>query len=71
MIPETHPIPLFESDEEGKLKRLRGEDLPSGLLYMFSMESLSDWAPAKDTLWVIRGAYRFARRVQGKPEVSG
>ena len=56
---------LFESDSSGKVTHLRGVELPPGIVHTVAVSSLSDRAPEQDTTWVIRGAYQFARRVQG------
>lgn len=59
---------LFKSDDNGKVTHLRGVELPQSLLHAFADQSLSARAPKKDTSWVVRGAYKFARRVQGKDD---
>ena len=68
MSPQSPHDLLFESDDNGKVTHLRGVELPSSLFHTVADQSLSERAPKKDTEWVVRGAYKFARRVQGKVE---
>jgi hypothetical protein len=58
--------PLFESDEDGKVTHVRGVELPGGYFRTLADASLSDRAPTKGSAWIIRGAYKFARRLQGR-----
>lgn len=68
---EASHTPLFESDDAGQVTHVRGLALPPGVIHMVAGGSVSDRSPGRDTAWVIRGAYRFARRVQGSPEKGG
>lgn len=56
---------LFASDAVGNVTHLRGIEKPGLLFHVFAATSLSERAPMKDTAWVVRGMYKFARRVQG------
>jgi hypothetical protein len=58
---------LFASDDAGNVTHLRGVQLPGLLFHTFAAASLSERAPIKDTTWVVRGMYKFARRVQEEP----
>jgi hypothetical protein len=60
--------PFFESDVSGKVTHVRGTPLPDGLIHTVTGTSLSERSPARDTSWVIRGAYKFARRVRGESD---
>lgn len=64
--PTSTADPLFESDDNGMITRVRGKDLPRHLLHALTDRSFSDRAPSRDSAWVIRGVYKFARRVQGR-----
>jgi hypothetical protein len=56
---------LFHSNAYGKVTHLRGVELPQHLFHMMALASVSDRSPNKDTTWVIRGAYQFAKLLQG------
>jgi len=66
MTEKEQQEPLFESDENGKVTHVRGVELPSGYFRTLAEGSLSDRAPSKGSTWIIRGAYKFARRIQGR-----
>lgn len=70
MNAEPHGEFLFTSDDAGNVTHLRGVELPPFLLHAIAVSSLSDRSPTKDSEWVVRGAYRFAKRVQGEAPPS-
>lgn len=54
---------LFELNDAGSITRLRGEKIESASHLIRVLAEHGESAPPKETDWVLKGAYSFARRI--------
>lgn len=67
---ETQPLikvtpPIFEVNNEGKVTRCHGKDLPEGLINIGTGVPTGKLSSAHEAALVMKGAYAFAKRLTG------